>query len=241
MVKLRAIHLISIGLIIVIFIISVFLVLLANYGIFEALLFSLLNIIGATFPPTESLLDPRSPFILASVALGSIANVAFTITFTTIFYQLLVDLDIRYFLSKQKLRGLSNHVIITPVNGIGLELAKNLTEIRMPFVFIDEDMSDVRRVLKKGMLAVHGDSTKPGALSEARIDNAAVLYTLYDDDIKNTLVTIEARRGGKRTRVISRIKHLEDIPKMEKSGARRTILPEAAVGVEMSDFLVANI
>jgi hypothetical protein len=39
---------------------------------------------------------------------------------------------------------------------------------------------------------------------------------------------------------VSRIKRLEDIPKMEKSGARRTILPEAAVGIELSDFLIAN-
>lgn len=240
MVRLRAIHIVAISLIIAMFLISVLLVLLAHYGLFTALLFSFLNIIGATFPPTESLLDPQNPFILTSIALGGIANVAFTITFTTIFYQILSSFDLRYSLVKQRLRGLSNHVVITPINGMGLELAKKLKANKVPFVFIDENMYNVRKTLKNGMLALHGDPTTQSTLIEAKIDSAMVLYALYDDDIKNTFVTIEAKRGGKRVSVISRIKRLEDIPKMEKSGARRTILPEAAVGIELSDFLVAN-
>jgi voltage-gated potassium channel len=222
------------------FLISVLLVLLANYSLFTAILFSFMNVIGATFPPTESLLDPHSPFILASITLGGLANIAFTITFTTIFYQILTSFDLRYAFVRQRLRGLSDHVVITPINGMGLELAKRLKANKIPFVFIDESMANVRKALKKGMMALHGDPTTQAALNEARIDNAMVLYALYDDDIKNTFVTIEARRGGKRVRVVSRIKRLEDIPKMEKSGARRTILPEAAVGIELSDFLIAN-
>lgn len=240
MVKPRAIHLLSIGIILAIFLVSTLLVFLANYGLFTALLFSFMNVIGSTFPPTASLIDAKSPLILASVSLGVIANVALTITLTTIFYQILVGIDIRYVIAKQKLHGLSNHVVITPINGIGLELAKKLRASRIPVVFIDESLHEVRKALRKGLLAVHGDPTKQDALNLAKIDNAIALYTLYDDDIKNTFVTIEARRGGKNTRVISRIKRLEDIPKMEKSGARRIILPEAAVGIEISDFLVAN-
>lgn len=240
MVRLGAIHFILIGLIVVIFFASMILVLLANYGMFEAVLFSFLNIIGATFPPTETILDAKNPFILASVALGGIANVAFTITLGTLFYQILVSFNIRYYLAKQRVRRLSDHVVITPINDIGFELAKKLTASRVPFVFIDENMSAIRKTLKKGMLAVHGNPAEPAVLNEARIDKAIALYTLFDDDIKNTFVTIEARRGARRVRVISRIKRLEDIPKMEKAGARRTILPEAAVGIEMGDFLISN-
>ncbi|MCL5239003.1 MAG: NAD-binding protein [Candidatus Marsarchaeota archaeon] len=240
MVKLRAIQLVSIGFIVVIFIVSTVLVTLEHYSLLAAALFSFMNIIGADFPPTSSLIDAHSPLVLLSLTLADIANVAFTITFATIFYQVLVGVDIRYTLLNQRLRGVSDHVIVTPVSGIGLELAAKLREGKRRVVFIDENKYEVRKAYRLGYLAVHGDPTKHETLAEARVDSAAAICTLYDDDIKNTLVTIEARRGAKKTRVLSRIGRLEDLPKMERSGALRVVLPEASVGVELGDFLVAN-
>ncbi len=240
MVRFRAIQLISILLIVVIFFISTALIMTENYSFFAAALFTFMNIIGATFPPSASLVDANSPFILLSLTLAGIGNIAFTITFATIFYQLLVSVDVRYAITKQRLRGMSGHVVITPINGMGIELSKRLSESKIQAVFIDENKSEVRKAHRNGLLAIHGDPTKQETLDQARLGSAIALCTLYDDDIKNTLVTIEARRGGRQTRVLSRIKRLDDIPKMERSGARRIILPEAAVGIEMSDFLVAS-
>jgi hypothetical protein len=241
MVKLRAIQAASMLLVAVLFVISTALVATQGYSLAAAGLFSFMNIIGATFPPVPSLVDAPNPFVLFSLLLSGIANIAFTITFATIFYQLLVSVDVSYLLTKQKLRGLSGHVIITPINGMGRELAKRLREAKVPFVFIDENKYEVKRAHGLGALAVHGDPTKQDTLKEARLDKAVALCALYDDDIKNTLVAIEARSGGRPISVLTRIKRLDDIPKMERSGVRRIILPEAAVGVEISDFLVANI
>ena len=240
MVKLRAIQIASILLIVVLYLVSTALTMTQGYSLFSAGIFSFMNVIGATFPPVSSLVDAPNAFILLSLTLSGIANIAFTITFATIFYQLLVSADVRYALTKQKLRRISNHVVITPINGMGKELAARCREAKMPVVFIDENKYEVRKMHAPGILAIHGDPTKQDTLKEARIDKAIALCTLFDDDIKNTLVTIEARSGGMQTRVLTRIRHLEDIPKMERSGARRIILPEAAVGVELSDFLVAN-
>lgn len=240
MVKFRAIQTVSVLIILMIFLVSTALVMLDHYSLFAAALFSFMNIIGADFPPSSSLIDASSPFVLLSLSLAGIANVAFTITFATIFYQLLVGVDLRYVLVKQRLRGVSNQVVITPVSGIGMELARKLRESKTPVIFIDENKYEVRRAHSKGFMAVHGDPTKQEALNDAHIGRAIALCTLYDDDIKNTLVTIEARRGGRNTRVMTRIRRLEDMPKIERSGASRIILPEAAVGVELSDFLVAN-
>ncbi len=240
MVKLRAVHLVSASFVVIIFLVSVMFVLLANFNLPTSVLFTLMNILGTTFPPNADLVDAQSPFILASVALGGIANIAFTITFTTIFYQILVSIDIRYAFVRQRIKGVSNHIVITPINGMSLELSRKLRENGLQYVFIDENKSLVKKMVHSGTMAVHGDPTKPDVLEQARTDKALAVCTLYDDDIKNTFVAIEARRGGKRIRVMSRIKRLEDIPKMERSGARRVILPEAAVGIEMSDFLVAN-
>jgi voltage-gated potassium channel len=240
MVRLRAIQIASILLIIGIFVASTVLIMLDNFGLFAAALYSFMNIIGATFPPSNSLIDANNPFVLLSLTLTGIGNIIFTITFATIFYQILVSVDVRDALARQKLRGMSDHVIITPINSIGLELAKKLKESHIPFIFVDDNKYEVRKAHNMGAMAIHGDPTKEDTLLEARTYRAKAICALYDDDIKNTLVIIEARRGAGQIRVLTRIKHLEDIPKMERSGARRIILPEAAVGIEMSDFLVAN-
>ncbi|MDE1873678.1 MAG: NAD-binding protein [Candidatus Micrarchaeota archaeon] len=240
MVKLRAVQIISVILIFVIFIVSTALVASANYTILAASLFTMMNIIGATFPPSASLVDAKNPLILFSLTLAGIANVIFTITFATIFYQLLVGIDVRYVLLKQRLRTVSSHVVLTPINSMSLELARKLKENRTQPLLIDENKYEVRRAHRAGFLAIHGNPAEQDTLREARVDHALALCTLYDDDIKNTLVTIEARRGGRQIRVLTRIKHVEDIPKMERSGARRVILPEAAVGIELGDFLLAN-
>lgn len=240
MVKLRAVQTLTAAAIVLLFLASTALVVVGNYSIGVAALFSFMNIIGATFPPDVALLDQRSPFILGSVMLGMLGNIAFTITFTAIFYQILSGIDIRYMLMKQKIKGMSGHVVITPINGIGVELAKKLKENKIATVFIDENKSLVRKVQREGMLAIHGNPTNTEVLEEARARDSLALYSLYDDDVKNTFVTIEAKRGNRKMKVVTRIKSLDDIPKMERAGARRIIIPEAAVGIEMGGYLLAN-
>lgn len=240
MVRLRAIHIISIFLIIAIFLLSTALVYFYSGDLFGAVLFSFLNIIGATFPPNQSLVDTNSIFVLAAVFLGAIANISFTITFTTVFYQILSGVNIRYTLSKHGIKHATRFAIITPINGMGIELAKKLKEAKIDPVMIDENKTMVRHAMKDGFLAIHGDAANPEVLDEARISDALGLFSLYDDDVKNTFITIEARRMRRGLRVFTRIKRLDDIAKMERAGARRTMLPEAAVGIELSDFILAN-
>jgi voltage-gated potassium channel Kch len=240
MVKLRAIHLIAVMLIVVIFIVSTVLTMLAGYPPFTSMLFSFLNIIGATFPPADTLIDAQSVFILTSVALGGIANVAFIITFTAIFYQMLSGVDLRSAFVREKLRGISKHVVITPINAMGLDLAKKLRESKVQVVFIDENKFAVGKALRQGLLAIRGDPADSDSLDRAKAVDARAVYTLYDDDIKNTFVAIETKKLGRKVKVISRIRRMEDIPKIERSGVSRIVLPEAAVGVSMGEFLMSR-
>ncbi len=240
MARLRIIHIISVMLIIMIFIVSVIFVILSGYTPLDAVIFSFMNVIGATFPPNSALLDAESPLILMTVALGIFANVVLTITFTTIFYELLGGIDLRYMLMKRKLSGLNKHAIITPINGMGLELANKLKAFGVPVVFVDNNPAMIRKAIREGMLVVHGDAENPNSLTDAHINYAIGLYALYDDDVKNTFITIEAKRMERSIRVITRIKRLEDLIKMERAGANRVMLPEAAVGIEIGDFLVTS-
>lgn len=240
MVRFRMIHLISAAVILVVFVVSTALVFVGSFSIPTAMLFTLLNIMGATFPPDPALIDARNPFILASVTIGAVGNIAFTIIFTTLFYQILSSIDIRYLISKQRIRMASKHVIITPVEGIGIELGKRIWRQGIGVVFVDDDGLRVRKALKLGFLALHGDPSSQQALIGARIDSATTVFALSDDDIKNTFVTLAARRANPKIRIVSRVKRIEDISKMERAGARRVILPEAAIGEEIGEFIVSG-
>ncbi len=240
MVQLRAIHSISIIAIVVTFAVSTALVMLEKFDLFTSALFSFLNIIGTTFPPSAGLVDASNPLILAAVALGTAGNLAFTIMFTTIFYQILSGADLKYFFARQRIRRISKHVIVTPINGIGMELAKMLAGKNIRAVFIDENRQLVRKTVRKGFLAMHGNPAGQEALSEARISGALAVFALGDSDIENTFITMAARKANGRVIVIPRIKRLENLSKMKMAGAKRIIQPEAAVGAEIGDFLLSG-
>lgn len=241
MLRLRAMHIFAGIIVLSILAVSTLLAMLAHYSFFASFLFTLANIVGATFPPVASMIDINSPPMLASLALAGMANVAFTIIFATVFYQVLVNVDIPYAFMRRRVKGASKHVIITPVNGIGLLLARRLAGSKVSSVFIDRSKYEVRRAARYGFLALQGDPTVQETLANARVENAIALCTLYDDDLKNTFVAIEARRNESKPLVLARIKRLDDIPKMERAGAKRVIMPEAAIGIEMGDFLVSNL
>jgi len=152
----------------------------------------------------------------------------------------LSSIDIRYFISRQRIKGVSKHVIVTPINGVGLELAKKLKGRRISTVFIDEDRKLVRKTIRKGFLAMHGNPAVLGTLADARVADAIAVFALGDNDVNNTFITIAAKKANSKAIVISRVKRLEDLPKIERAGARRIILPEAAVGEEMGEFILSG-
>ena len=242
MVQLRAIHIIAAIAIIVIFAASTALVLAAGFpdvNVFTSALFSFLNIIGTTFPPNPLLVDANNPLILAAVVLGTMGNLAFTIIFTTLLYQVFSGIDLKYLFSRQRIKGMTKHVIITPINGIGKDLARKLGGDRIGAVFIDENRQLVRKTIQEGFLVLHGNPANQGTLSDARIANAIAVFALSDSDIENTFITISAKKANNKVIVISRIKRLEDLSKMKRAGARRIIQPEAAIGAEIGNFLLS--
>jgi TrkA-N domain len=229
MVQIRAIQVLAAGAIVVTLAVSTALVMLDDFGFFPAVLFSFLNIIGATFPPSLGLVDTQNPLVLA-----------FTIMFTTILYQVLSGIDLNYFFSKQKIRRVTKHVIMTPINGIGLELAGRLASRKIGTVFIDQNRQLVRRTIKDGFMALHGNPASQEALAAARVSNAIAVFALGSSDVENTFITMAARKANGKALVIPRIGRLEDLSKMKRAGARRVVQPEAAVGEEIGDFLLSG-
>ncbi|MGC8676455.1 MAG: potassium channel family protein [Candidatus Micrarchaeia archaeon] len=238
--RLRIVHALSVLMLFIVFAISAALAYVAVRSVPIALIFGLVNIIGATFPPSPSMIDAQNPFLLSSLVLGIIGSIVLTILFTSFFYQFLSGKSISEWLAKQKINRMKSHTIITPINGIALELAAKLSSNGIESVLIDVSKQKVRQAIRSGHIAIAGDASELATLNAAKIESATVLFSLYEEDIKNVFITIAAKSANERCSVISRAKRIDDIPKLERAGARRIILPEAAVGEEMAAYIASK-
>ncbi|MGC8671416.1 MAG: potassium channel family protein [Candidatus Micrarchaeia archaeon] len=219
---------------------SVLLAFLAIHNLVFALIFGAVNILGATFPPTPKLIDAPNPFAYSSLAIGIIGNVVLTILFTSIFYQLLSNVSIAEWFSNLKIRRMKSPIIITPINGISQELARKFAQNKIGYVLIDSDRRKVRRAIRSGFVALFGDAADASCLKKAKVGESNYAFTLYEEDLRNVFTTLAIKNANSKCSVVSRIKRLEDIPKLEHAGARRIILPEAAVGEELANYIISK-
>ena len=64
------------------------------------------------------------------------------------------------------------------------------------------------------------------------------MMLLGDDDIRNILIAITAKKLNKKIRIAARTKTEEDIPRMHMVGINKIIVPEIAIGDEIAGFLL---
>jgi len=236
----RLVEYVSILLIISLFALSSLLAFFVLQNPLYAVIFGFVNILGATFPPSKILIDAHNPLVLLSIVFGIIGNIALTIFLASLLYSFLRNISIEEFWAKRRIKGLKDHVIISPINGLSLEFANLLKKSGIKYVFIDTNRAKVREAIRSGHLAIWGDAAQQNALKLANLHAALALLPLYDYDIKNVFVTTAAKSANPQCRIISRIGRMEDIPKLENAGAKRIILPEAAVGKEIADFIISK-
>ncbi|MEM3781448.1 MAG: NAD(P)-binding protein [Candidatus Micrarchaeaceae archaeon] len=237
--KIRTASRLSVLLLVVLFAASALLVYFAVHNIAYALIFGFVNIIGATFPPSPKLIDAANPFVFYSLLLGIMGSVVLTIIFTSLFYQILSSKSISEWLAKPKAMRMRQHVIMTPINGISLELANKLSAKGMACVLIDIDRTKVRQAIRTGYVAIAGDASESATLREAGIGSASALLSLYEEDIKNAFITIAAKAANDKCSVIARAKRTDDISRLQRAGAKRIILPEAAIGEEIASYIAS--
>ncbi|MDE1827803.1 MAG: NAD-binding protein [Candidatus Micrarchaeota archaeon] len=237
MVEFRAIQKFLVLILLVIFAFSVVAALAAGQSPFISVFWSFMNIIGADFPPNNGLIDPTNPLLLIASTLDIQGRLIITIVLTTVFYQLLGGINLREKFVQGKIARLSRHVVIVPMEGIALEVAKQLKGAGKEFIVIEPNLRATRKLLDEGMLAINADATQQQTLERAGIKRASHLTLLGEDDMMNTLIAIEAKKLNPSIRIIARIKRQEDVGRMTRAGISSLILPEVAVGNEIAMFM----
>ena len=62
-----------------------------------------------------------------------------------------------------------------------------------------------------------------------------------EDDTENALIVITAKAANRGIKVVARVESEDDIAKLDKAGAYRTVMPEATAGAEIGGILVKKL
>ena len=138
---------------------------------------------------------------------------------------------------KNKIKTLSNHVIVCGFGRNGMQAAERLKAYKRPFVIIERDKDIIERY-EHEVLFVEGDANDDEVLKEAAIDHAQYLIVALPDDAANLFVVLSARQLNAKLFIISRASLVTSQKKLQLAGANKVIMPDKIGGDHMASLVV---
>tara|TARA_R110002050_G_scaffold147861_2_gene273931 strand:- start:4471 stop:5427 length:957 start_codon:yes stop_codon:yes gene_type:complete len=138
---------------------------------------------------------------------------------------------------KNKIKNLSNHVIICGFGRNGNQAAERLKAYNRSFVVIERNREVIEK-FEEEILFIEGDANEDDTLEEAGIDRAQYLITALPDDAANLFVVLSARQLNKKLFIISRASQLTSEKKLRLAGADKVIMPDKIGGDHMASLVV---
>lgn len=139
----------------------------------------------------------------------------------------------------ETIKHLSNHVILCGYGRYGKEIATHLQKAKIPFVIIDNDISEIEAIQKSEakILYVQDDATHDEALQKAGIQRARALISALPDDINNVYTVLTARQLNKNIIIVSRVANSKSEKKLKLAGANEVVMPEQIGGFYMATLI----
>lgn len=138
---------------------------------------------------------------------------------------------------KNKIKNLSNHVIVCGFGRNGMQAAERLKAYKRPFVVIERERDIIERY-EGEVLFVEGDASADEVLQEAGIDHAQYLIVALPDDAANLFVVLSARQLNEKLFIISRASLVNSQKKLQLAGANKVIMPDKIGGDHMASLVV---
>lgn len=138
---------------------------------------------------------------------------------------------------KNKIKNLSNHVIVCGFGRNGMQAAERLNAYKKPFVVIERNRNIIERY-EQEVLFVEGDANDDEVLKEAGIDYAQYLIVALPDDADNLFVVLSARQLNEKLFIISRASLVTSQKKLQLAGANKVIMPDKIGGDHMASLVV---
>jgi voltage-gated potassium channel len=137
----------------------------------------------------------------------------------------------------KKINQMKNHAIICGYGRTGMHVVAELQAANMPFVVIEENEEQVKRMEELEIPHIIGDATEEDPLEAARIDQADSLVAALDTDAENLFLTLTASGLSKSLRIIARVHDPDNARKFRKAGAHRVVSPISTGANQIAQLL----
>ncbi len=131
-------------------------------------------------------------------------------------------------------RGLNQHVVIAGGGQVGLNVARVLQRLNLPFVLIELDHHRVETLKEEGLPVIFGDASQPTVLDAAQIGRAQLLLVTVPGTVVAQAVVRQARRSQPTLKVVARATGIETMEALRGLGVHEVVQPEFEAGLEMT-------
>ena len=210
---------------------------IANYTWVEALYMTVVTMATVGFSEVRPL-DTNGQIFTIFLILSSVFILGFAISVLSEYVlsrnslQLLKQKKV-----KNKIKKLSNHVIICGYGRNGMEAVERLKSYNKPFIVIERDKEVIEKY-EDEILFIEGDATDDTILDKALIENAQYLIAAMPDDAENLFVVLSARQLNNKLFIISRASLANSEKKILLAGANKVIMPDRIGGDHMASLVV---
>ena len=130
-----------------------------------------------------------------------------------------------------KIKNMDSHVIVCGLGRMGIMVAREMAERKVPVVAIEKDLEACRQADAMQLLCVMGDAADEETLQKAGIEKARSLVAVLRSDADNVYIALTARQLRPDLFIVARAEQPSTEPKLRRAGANRVISPQA-IGAE---------
>ncbi len=129
----------------------------------------------------------QAPWLMASAICLMLLGALFVAVFFAMLTNMIVSRRIEESLGRQRITGLSGHVIVIGLGTVGTRVIQRLAGAGRSVVAVDQDEGNRRlgMVRALGVPVIIADATLPETLAAASLPNAAAVAVLTSDDLTN--------------------------------------------------------
>lgn len=210
---------------------------ISNYTWVDALYMTIITMATVGFKEVQPLDDTAKIFTVFLI-LASVFILGFAIAVLSEYLLGRNSLQLlKKRLVKNKIKSLTNHVVVCGFGRNGRQAAEKLKAYNKPFVVIEKDIEVVSKY-ENEILFIEGDASEDEILFEAGIEKAEYLISAMADDASNLFVVLSARQLNQKLSIISRASLASSQNKLLLAGANKVIMPDKIGGDHMASLVV---
>lgn len=139
---------------------------------------------------------------------------------------------------QKRIDHIRDHTIVCGFGRMGRAVAERLVQEGEPLVVVERAVDCLEQAREEGYPVVNGCASEDEVMAAAGIERARNLISALDSEVQNIVVTLTARELNPDLFIVARAERDEEIRKLRRAGASRTVSPFQTGGNEIANLVL---